>query len=194
MLSHLKVKVHSLAAEMTYIRRQEEKWKTKARYARQKRNAVIVKNVDWVNDPDLRDKATNNAIKLQYAEENFWSQHWHRYELKDHARITHLAYGAMRGVPYSRMEVICYGPLKGFGGSEPQWTKIGSVVERFAKDEPNQQEIMQRFSEWLADAQKWYESNPERIIAMNNARLAARAVKPQVWVGSGEVLALLLGH
>lgn len=166
MLSHLKVKVHSLAAEMTYIRRQEEKWKNRARNARK-----------WQQTLLLETTKAKALEKQQYAEANFWSQHWHRYELKDHARITHLAYGAMRGVPYSRMEVICYGPLKGFGGSEPQWTKIGSVVERFAKDEPNQQEIMQRFSEWLADAQKWYEGNPERIIAMNNARLAIAATR-----------------
>lgn len=165
MLSHLKVKVHSLSSEMTYIRRQEEKWKNRARWAR-KRQAFS----SAVLSPD----------PIAYAEANFWSQHWHRHELKDHARITHLAYGAMKGIPYSKMEVICYGPLKGFGGSEPQWGKIGAVVERFAKDEPTQQDIMQKYSEWLADAQKWYEGNPERIIAMNNARLAARVSKAAV--------------
>ena len=169
MLSHLKVKVFSLSSEMTYIRRQEEKWKSRARRARK-----------WQATLALEATKAQALSKQQYAESNFWSQHWHRHELKDHARLTHLAYGCMRNVPYSKMEVICYGPLKGFGGSEPQWAKIESIVERFSKDEPDPQGYMQRFAEWLADAKKWYEGNPERIIQMNNARLAERAAKTAV--------------
>jgi len=52
MKSHLKVKVYSLMTEMTYIRRQEEKWKTHARIARQRQK--------------------ENSVK--YAESNFWSR------------------------------------------------------------------------------------------------------------------------
>jgi hypothetical protein len=80
MKSHLKVKVVSLSAEMTYIRRQEEKWKTRARLAR----------VD---------------SHVKYGEDNFWSLRRHRWDLKVHSRITHLAYGFMKGVPYSNRDM-----------------------------------------------------------------------------------------
>lgn len=164
MKSHLKVKVFSLSAEMTYIRRQEEKWKSKARAARQKQK--------------------DNAVS--YCMENFWSQQYHRRNLKSEARSTHLAYGAMRGIPYSAMERICYGPLKGYGRSAPTWGDIQDMVERFSKDEPNQQEIMQRFSEWLDDAKKWYEGNPERIKHMQEqARFVREAnLNDPAWVAA----------
>lgn len=150
MRSHLKVKVFTLAAEMTYIRRQEEKWKTKAKIARarQKQNSV------------------------EYAEKNFWSQRSHRDGLKTEARNTHLAYGCMKGVSYPKMEHICYGPIKGYGSSEPDWAVIESMVERFSKDETNPQDIMQKFAEWLAEAKVWYEANPERIKLMREVQLA----------------------
>jgi hypothetical protein len=159
MKSHLKVKVFSLSAEMSYIRRQEEKWKNKAKIARQK--ALIL------SDPEVIGKT--NAF-LTYAERNFWSQHWHRYQLKTEARTAHLAYGCMRGMAYSRMEAICYGPLKGYGSTEPDWEAIGAMVGRFSVGEDDQQGIMQKYAEWLADAKTWYEGNPDRI--------KERAMKP----------------
>jgi hypothetical protein len=146
MKSHLKVKVFSLSAEMTYIRRQEEKWKTRARRAREKG----------------RDDA--------YAFSNFWSQRAHRAHLKQDARSTHLAYGFLRGQSYDCMEQICYGPLKGFGSSEPNWSHIEAMVEKFTKDEPAPQDTMQKFAEWLADAKVWYEANPKRIASLNADR------------------------
>jgi|SRR5882724_1281901 len=142
MRSHLKVKVFTLAAEMTYIRRQEEKWKTHAKFARQKQN---------------------KAISLAYAERAFWSHRDHRYALKEDARSSHLAYGCMRGIPYSKMENLCYGPLKGYGSSEPNWKHIETMVEKFSKDEDSPQLFMQAFAEWLEAAKVWYEGNPERI-------------------------------
>ncbi len=156
MKSHLKVKVFSLAAEMTYIRKQEEKWKERARAARAKG----------------RDSA--------YHEANFWSQRYHRQNLKSEARATHLAYGFLRGNPYSAMEPICYGGLKGYGSSEPAWSTIEGMVERFTKDEPNPQGTMQKFAEWLSDAKLWFEGNPERIEKLNQERPArVAALKAQ---------------
>jgi len=155
MKSHLKVKVVSLSMEMTYIRKQEQKWKERARMARLKQKEQSV----------------------SYAEKNFWSNRWHRIDLKDEVRNSHLAYGAMRGVPYSKMETICYAPLEGYNRYAPKWDKITAMVERFATGEPNVQEIMQRYSEWLADAQKWYEGNPERIEEMKKANEEARQLR-----------------
>src|SRR6266849_3603660 len=134
MKSHLKVKVFTLAAEMTYIRRQEEKWKNKARYARQKQSVDI--------------RAIHHSDRSQaYAERAFWSHRWHREGLKTDARTSHLAYGCMRGVPYAQMETMCYGPLKGYGGSEPDWKSIESMVERFSKDETSPQDFMQAYAQ-----------------------------------------------
>lgn len=146
MRSHLKVKVFTLAAEMTYIRRQEEKWKNRARYARSK-----------VRDTTYQDNA-------------FWSHRYHRVGLKEDARSSHLAYGCMRGVPYSRMEGMCYGPLKGYGSSEPDWKSIEGMVERFSKDETSPQVFMQSYSEWVEAAKVWYEGNTERIKAWQEQR------------------------
>jgi hypothetical protein len=148
MKSHLKVKVVSLSAEMTYIRRQEEKWKTKARHARQRQK--------------------DNAIA--YSMGNFWTLRAHRRDLKVEARTTHLAYGCMKGIPYSKMEVLCYGKCKGYGSSEPDWQAIEDTVARFSKSEPNMQEIMQRFSEWLSEAKVWYEGSDMRIAEFMTAR------------------------
>lgn len=148
MRSHLKVKVFTLSAEMTYIHRQEIKWKKRAKYAREK---------------------FGSALK---AETQLWSHRDHRYGLKTDARICHLAYGCLRGIPYSAMENICYGPLKGFGGSEPDWEAVETTVERFTKDEGSTQDTMQKFAEWLADAQRWYEGNPKRIKQLDADRPA----------------------
>lgn len=148
MRSHLRVKMFTLSAEMTYIRRQEEKWKNRARYAREKMKHAA----------------------LMYAETNFWSHRGHRVNLKAEARTTHIAYSFLKGQPYSKIEFICYGPLKGFGSSEPDWKSIESTVERFSKDETSPQDIMQKFAEWLANAKFWYEGNPERIEQLNADR------------------------
>lgn len=146
MRSHLKVKVFTLSAEMTYIRRQELKWKERARLARTK------------------------AKGTDHLEANFWSLRSHRDNLKVEARHTHLAYGALRGVSYARMEVMCYGQRKGYGSTEPDWKTIESMVERFSKDDHDPQGTMQRFAEWLAEAEKWYEGNKDRIALWEKGR------------------------
>lgn len=165
MKSHLKVKVVSMSAEMTYIRRQEAKWKARAKYARQKQKQQSV----------------------EYAEKNFWSHHEHRYVLKVEARIAHLAYGALKGTPYSQMEYYCHGWRKGYAGSEPDWKAIEITVERFTKDEPSPQDHMQRFAEWLAEAKAWYEGNDKRWQdmqkmreALHNGRLADTAYQAEL--------------
>lgn len=166
MRSHLKVKVFTLAAEMTYIRRQEEKWKNKARYARQRQHATA----------DLSAQA--KAISSQaYAENAFWSHRHHRYGLKEDVRNSHLAYGCMRGVPYSQMEIMCYGALKGYSTSEPDWKSIESMVERFSKDETSPQDFMQSHAQWLEAAKVWYEGNTERIKAWQEQRNLAHQTR-----------------
>src|SRR5882724_42488 len=150
MKSHLQVKVFSMAAEMSYIRRKEEQWKTRARYARQKQQQQ----------------------SLDYAENSFWSLRWHREDMKVEARTTHLTYGFMKGLSYEQMEHICYGVLKGYGSSEPNWKAIEAMMLRFTLDETSPQDWMQRFSQWLEAAKVWYEGNKGRIEAFNKGRPA----------------------
>jgi len=95
----------------------------------------------------------------------------------------------MRGVAYSQMEVMCYGPLKGYGSSEPDWKSIESMIERFSKDETAPQEWMQKYAEWFAAAKVWYEGNTERIKAwqaqctqIHQARLADPEYQKQIQV------------
>lgn len=168
MRSHLKVKVVSMSMEMTYIRRQEAKWKNKARYARQKQKELLIQ-------PEVYERASTSQA---YAERNFWSNHHHRYGLKTEARVAHLAYGCMRGIPYQKMEYYCHGWQKGHGGYEPDWKSVAVMVERFSKDEPNSQDIMQKFEEWLSDAKVWYEGNEARSRDMKAEREAAWAAAP----------------
>ena len=156
MESHLKVKVVSLTAEMSYIRWQEQKWKKRARRLRK-----VLKEVPSESVPKVIDS----------CEKNFWSLRYHRKGLKSDARHTLLAYGFMRGVPYSKMEHICYGVLKGYGSTEPHWDRIGQMVERFSKDEPSPQAIMQRFALWIEEAKAWYAGNEARIPALQKDRL-----------------------
>lgn len=160
MKSHLRVKVHSLSHEMRYIRRQENKWKERAKHARQRAKS----------HPSAVDEG--EARRLAYFEGNFWSLRNHRTGMKTDARNSHLAYGCMRGMPYSRMEQLCYGVYKGHGVKEPQWGKIEAMVQRFSKDEPNPQEFMQRFAQWLEEAKAWYEGNESRIPAARDKRNA----------------------
>lgn len=164
MRSHLKVKVFSLAAEMSFIRRQELKWKDKARAARQREKIN--------SNPEIKERA---AGAVTYCENNFWSQRNHRDHMKADARWSHLAYGFMKGRSYSQMEYICYGDVKGFGSTAPNWGRIEEIVAKFSQDEPELPAIMQKFSEWKADALVWYDDNPSRITRVNLARETIRA-------------------
>jgi len=173
MKSHLQVKVFSMAAEMTYIRRKEDQWKARAKIARQRQQLL--------SDPEKKEKAASSQA---YAENAFWSLRGHREDMKIEARTTHLAYGFMKGRSYEQMEHICYGQLKGYGSTEPQWGRIEARVERFTKDESIPQDWMQRFTQWLEAAKVWYEGNKQRIEAFNKgrpARLEALKATRSVW-------------
>lgn len=148
MQSHLKVKVYTLAAEMSFIHRQEIKWKARAKAARQRQKQ------------HAEEKTANSIL---YAEKNFWSHRLHRLDLKSDARTNHLAYGFLKGRTYQEMEYISYGGIKGYNKEEPDWARIEEMVQRFTKDETDPGGIMQRFGEWRSAATAWFEGNPDRI-------------------------------
>ncbi len=162
MKSHLKVKVHSMSAEMTYIRRQEIKWKNKARYAR-------IRQKEHASEKTL--------ASIKYAEDNFWSHRWYREDMKTEARTAHLAHGCIKGIPYSQMEQLCYGVFKGYGTTEPDWGKIEAMILRFTVDEPSPQDYIQRFGQWVADAKIWYEGNKKRLPAATEERTRLRLAR-----------------
>lgn len=177
MKSHLQVKVYSLSKEMTYIRRTEEKWKNRARYARHKQAKALK---DAHGHPVTALQGAQGIVEVSadpiaYAERNFWTNRLHRVALKAEARTTHLAYGCMKGVPYSRMEAYCHGWRKGHGSTEPDWMAISDMVERFSKGEPDPQAIMQKLSEWLESAHLWFEGNPNRWLIIEQNKPAERA-------------------
>jgi hypothetical protein len=162
MRSHLKVKVRSFMAEMHGIHRDEIKWKAKAKAARQR---------------EKQQADTKTAGAIQYCENNFWSLRWHRAGMKSEARWSHLAYGFFRGRAYQQMENICYGEVEGYKGynrEAPNWGRIEEIITKFSKDEPNMQDIMQRFGAWRAAAVTWYEGNEQRIPAFKAANDVAR--------------------
>lgn len=84
-LLHLKVKLISIGAECAVIHREERRAKARARWCRK--------------NPD---KATASALEQEVSA--FWSLRSHRMNLKFNQRYDHLAYGFLRGVPYSVME------------------------------------------------------------------------------------------
>lgn len=154
MKSHLKVKVYTLAQEMSFIHRQEIKWKARAKAARQRQKQQA-------------DEKT--AASILYHESNFWSLRGHRRDLKIEARISHLAYGFLKGHSYAKMEAVAYGKER--GRVPPDWHAIEEMVARFTKDESSDpRDVMQRFSEWRAAAEAWYEGNSSRIKALRAVR------------------------
>jgi hypothetical protein len=97
----LKVKVISLAQESVTIRRMERR---------------------------LR-KQRARASKPEHIEEHqrhLDSLHAHRvHQVRGESRLSHLAYGFLRGVPYRKMEQVVR------KNNEPDWERLESMVSRF---------------------------------------------------------------
>jgi len=105
---YLKVKVTSLAAEARIIRKLERHEKAKRK-------------------PGSPPSAAF-----------FGLQSHRRFDVRNEARSACLAYGFLRGVPYSAMEAKAYQP--------PNWKRVEQLVGKYA--EGDQREVMQHFSQW----------------------------------------------
>lgn len=102
MNAHLKIKIKSLAAESTFIRQSEEKWRERARKARLKE----------------KDRQLANAVATEH------SLYQHRYHVvRPETRASHLAYGFLRGQTYQRMENLAY--------REPDWKRVEEIAKKF---------------------------------------------------------------
>ena len=102
MIIKLKVKIKSLAAEASIIRREENKAKKTIRWARS-------------NEARTQEYA---AVQLRDS----LAEH-RRFHLRPEQRCSNLAYGYLRGVPYKRIEQKCHQP--------PDWARVMNIAERF---------------------------------------------------------------
>ena len=116
----LKIKVTSLAAEIKLIRENERRLKRMAR------------------------EATNPEYAAQFRK-SFWSLRDHSETICEPiAREAQLAYGFLRGIPYSKMEKKRY--------TDPRWDQIErSIVKHGGMPE---QILKQRFEQWKQEAGK----------------------------------------
>jgi hypothetical protein len=117
---HLKIKIQSISAEARIIRAEEQK----AKAARRKAVCWRVKNPGRANEAESIVTATT---------ELFWSLRDHRRGrypsksgLAETLRISHLAYGFLRGAPYASIEQKTDDP--------PDLFDVGKEAERFGGD------------------------------------------------------------
>lgn len=87
----MKVRIKELAHEAKYIRFEENKIKSKQKIA------PLPTEYDWVN------KCWKNPVDANSSD---WRElHSHRtHEVREAARAAQLAYGFLRGIPYSQIE------------------------------------------------------------------------------------------
>ncbi len=109
-IAHLKVKIKSLAFESKFIRQEERKAVSRARWQRKKA-------VDCGNQPPI------DGHNSEYE-----SLRGHRKGIVGPlARVNLLAYAFLRGKPYAQTERDA--------SSEPKWSEIEKIAARFDNDE-----------------------------------------------------------
>ena len=132
MNTKLKIKIKSLAAESTIIRTEELKIRNAAR-----------KMADY-SDGVAATKRLRDTLR---------SIHDHRVGiLRRHARENQLAYGFLRGRTYQRLENTTK--------STPYFEGVYKVVRRFSDaSEGGNNELENRFDEWVSTAEKYIKHN-----------------------------------
>jgi len=122
MKTYLKVKLKYLAEESRIIKDEKERWLRKAAIGRQKALETDRKNPAraWM----------------------FQALHEHRVKvLRPEARDSNLAYGFLRGHPYSRIESLRY--------TDPNWENVYEIITRFHSYRyKTNVELNERFEEW----------------------------------------------
>lgn len=144
---YMKVKIKTLAEEARIIRREEQKQKGWINVLTQQQSFRHAKDAprpdERTNWPDIEDAQQ----KSDDAYDLFWGLHRHRtQELRRTARINHLAYGFLRGVPYKNMENGAY--------DFPNLKKVEETAKRFYDYGDNLFKMV--WDNWVDEAKKHY--------------------------------------
>lgn len=121
MKTYLKIKIMSLAAEASIIRREEKKWP-------RERDIPM----DQRTDPKQQDRW---KIRLSLATHR-------RFDVRTESRCALLAYGYLRGRPYRRIEAKCY--------NLPDAYRIRDLVQKYGPEE-NKTIVENAVKKWLAE-------------------------------------------
>jgi len=148
-ITHLKIKIHTLADEARHIRREERKAKSREFYAsadQMVRKADSLERYSrWEEDSEksqaakteakrLRERAQNHASPakaIQARNERLGLAEHRRVEVRQHSRSCLLAYGYLRGTPYKKIEAT-HRP-----DNAPDWKEIEKLISRFGGDPSN---------------------------------------------------------
>ena len=154
MISYLKVKVCTLAAESKCIKVQQRHWKKRAAAARAREKDENLK-------PFLKSEAT-----IAFAEQNFFGLRQHRVGkggVQKEARDSNIAYGFLRNRTYSVIEKFAY--------TKPNWENIERMVRKFGGED--NRDVMQRFSAWMDAAGQYAEGSTiaHTLIVSNKPKL-----------------------
>jgi len=125
MLSYLKIKCVSLAAEAALIRKEERKHLRTARYCK-------------IVDPNGQVPEVSD-----FHYQNYFGLHAHRvFDVRREARVAHLAYNFLRGMKYSDIE----NPPHNRTINPPNWQRVRELVRKYGPS--NDENLMERFEEW----------------------------------------------
>lgn len=159
MIENMKVKVTTLAAEASAIRRAEVKKKHIMRYEthiqsfRHQKDQPKPEVREWPKEGDQ--EAYNDAW------DKFWNLQHHRVtKLRKEARISHLAYAFLRGVPYKVVEQGTHDVVHAFEDQHEDTDerakerRIFDRVKGMAKKfyEGDVRDFQQKWAEWVDDA------------------------------------------
>jgi hypothetical protein len=157
----LKIKIHTLADEGRHIKRETRKLK------KGRRESVV--KLDLSGESKARAQREHGALETEQ------SLHDHRTGIvRPAARICQLAYGFLRGVPYSVMEQRCLQP--------PDFGKIEKEAQRFSHgaDWSGPDKLMQHaWDKWLREAEAHLD--PQYKAKLQAEQEQKQAEREQAW-------------
>lgn len=160
MIENLQIKIKTLASEASHIRKVERKqlgimdFESQTQSFRHQKDEPRPEPRKWPvpreNSQEVYDEATAK----------YWNLHHHRVNiLRKEARINHLAYGFLRGVPYKEMEITTHDRLDTFEDQAQDYperrifAKIRAVAKRH--NTMDARDFNQRWAEWIDNARDY---------------------------------------
>jgi hypothetical protein len=123
----LKIKIKTLQAEARIIRQEEQKLKARSDEEKAYRRAArLFAKGKLRKEPVLKGALQKEETKRRKRRLRMDIRDHRKGDVREEARISHLAYGFMKGIPYKAMEQKCR--------EEPDWGRVMSCVERFGGD------------------------------------------------------------